>query len=1406
MAAPPAPSDSNGAPAGATTPRRPRALRITGLVVLGLVLLAGLAAILLDTAMGRRLVADQVTRLAFENGLGVRVERIEGSIYGRTKLRGVSVRDPQGEFLYAPLIELDWRPLAYFRNHIDIRSLTIPTAVLRRRPALRTVERQGPLLPDLDIDLDRLRVDRLVAEAPVSGARQTGSLNGEVHIADQRAQVKLAATLSGPGQSVDRLAVTLDARPQAGRLALDARIDAPAGGVMAALAGLDRALTLRLGGRGTWQSWNGQLSANLGKGELAKLALTARNGTFGIKGTARADALLADAVPPLLAAPIQVDLTATPEQRRAAIEGTAANGAFALAAQGTVDLSDNSYDQFALALVVPRPAELAEGLTGSALRGEVVLDGSFAAPRARYALNAARLDVQGVTLERLRASGSARVDADRVVIPVEARAERILGLDSLAGGPLDNVFLAGNLALDGARVLSDDMQIRSSRIDGKAILIADLSRGFYAGTINGRTGDYRIAGVGIFDVTADARLRQEGAGVAMQGRIRARSVRLASDALREQLGGNFAASGDVRYGPDGVVRFSALRLNAPLLRVTGGSGSFVPGGAIRLDAQGLSQQYGRLGLHLTGTVANPRAQVSAERPGLGIGLADLRADIASIAGGYRLAATGQTDYGPLSADVSLLGANTAVVRIDRASLAGIAFAGALRRSAAGPFAGGLTAQGNGLTGSVVISPQGRYQAARFSLRARDTVLPGPAQLAIGNAIVDGQVVLFEQPHVIADIQLAATQLRSYRINAGRAVIDYRGGQGHARVLADGTAGRPFRIAANAALMPALWRVAMDGQYAGLPFKTQSPARIEPRGGSYTLLPTQIAFGRGGVRLAGRYGDGLSVQARLDGVDLAVLDTLVPGAGYGGRASGSLDFSQASPDAFPAADARLTVAGFTRAGRTGTNVPVDVQFVGNLVPDGGEARAVFRQRGSVVGRMTAALRPLGPGAGSWVTRLMAAPLAGGLRYNGPAETLLSLAPQPDHSLSGPIGVAADFSCRVSAPCLSGVIRGNNLVYENAVYGTRLTGLAVNGRFSGSQLEVASLTARAGPGTVVARGRIGLAGAEGYPMDLAIALDNARLAGSDDLSGRATGQLRLTKAAGANALLAGTLLLPETRYRIVRDGAAEIPVLTGVRFKPRRGWPPDPDGSGASRPAALFPPVRLNLRLQAPERLYVTGMGLESEWTADLRVGGTNVAPAVDGELRLIRGTLGFAGRSFELARGQVSWAGGALTNPLLAISASEEVDDIVVNVNVGGRALNPQIAFSSTPGLPQDEIISRILFGRSIAGISSLQAIQLAASLNTLRGGSGGLNPIGKLRSVTGLDRLRIIGPDDATGRRTALAAGKYITDDIYIELITDAQGFTATQLEISLTSWLSVLSQAGKSGVGTLELRVRKDY
>lgn len=1381
----------------------------SAIVVGGLVLLVAALLIGLNTGPGKRFVADQIGALEFENGMGIEVGRIEGSLYGEMILHDVSLSDPKGTFVTSPEMRMDWRPFAFINSHIDIRSLTSRLVTLQRLPEFNeTPPSEDPLLPDYDIDIGTLRIDWFVAEAPVSGERRVASLAGEAHVADGRAQASFdAATVAGQSRAGgDRVALLLEAVPEENKLDLDLDLNAPGDGVLAAMAGLTEPVRVRLNGKGSWEAWNGRLDANLASSEFARLQLSARDGTFTVRGPTRIARLFEGPTAALLGPVMNIDMTATLDERRATLAGNLGSDAFRLNTNGLVDLSDNSFEDLKLAFVLLKPSAMAENLRGSGLRAMLTLDGEFATPRVQYAINANRLVMNDMALEDLSASGEATVDADRIMIPVEASVSRIEGLDTVAGGTLRDVRLAGDLAIDGSRILSDNMRIRSDRIDAGLILLADTSTGLYTGAIDGRIDNYRVESVGNFNIETNVDLESQDGGFALAGRVRARSTSLFNEGVRNFLGGNAVAASDVRYGPDGVIRFSNLSLRAPAVRMTGGNGFYAADGRLALNADGITDAYGRIGVRVAGTLTDPQAVVTAERPDFGIGLANLRAEITGARNGYRLDATADTNYGPLTADVVLGTGNQLTLDINSANLAGIDFSGSLSQTPAGPFAGRLDANGRGVAGIVRLDAVGQYQQALVNLRARDTVLPGPANLAIGSAIVDARIILYDQPYVVADAQLAQTVFGSLNLNAARAKIDYRDGSGTAKVLAEGFSGVPFRVAANAELRPDLWRAALKGRVRGIDFATTSPARIIPRSGEYELLPTRIDFRRGNIRLSGIYGEGIELQSRLDSLDLTMIDAFVPGLGVNGRATGSLDFSQASSSAFPRADARLRIANFSRTTAVSVSQPVDINFVGKLLPSGGEARAVMRRRGSVIGRMTASLTPLPPGSGSWTTRLLAAPLDGGIRYNGPADTLLSFAGQPDQRLSGPIGVAADFSGRVQSPQLAGIVRAGNLTYENQTYGTRLSNMAIAGRFSGDRFEIERLTATAGDGTVSAQGYVSLAEANGYPMNVEVALDDARLARSDALSATATGNLRLAKAAGQTALLSGEITLPETRYEIIRQGSAQVPELTGVRFKPPRG-PKRITGDEPVEPQpGLFDQLRLDIALNAPERLYVSGMGLESEWRADMRLGGTSNAPRISGDVELVRGTLGFAGRSFELSDGRVDFTGGTSIDPVIRLTATEDIEEVTVNVNITGRAYDPQIAFSSVPGLPQDEILSRILFGSSIGNLSTIQAVQLAASLNSLRGSGGGLNPLGKLRSATGVDRLRILGPDDTSGRGTALAAGQYLTDDIYVEFITDARGFTATQLEVSLTPFLSILSQAGGSGATNVNIRYRKNY
>ncbi|MBA3835581.1 MAG: hypothetical protein H0X53_07020, partial [Sphingomonas sp.] len=412
----------------------------------------------LNSDPGRRFVAERIAGLEFANGLKIGVGRIDGSLYGRMTLHRLTLSDSRGVFLTVPEARLDWRPFAYLDQHIDIRTLYAPTATLARVPQFRvTPPTDEPLLPDIDISIGRLKVDRLVIERAFTGERRVAFIDGRARIADRRAEVALQAmAIGGDGRAGgDRLSLALDAVPEANRLALKLFLSAPRGGVVARLAGLDRPLALRVSGSGDWRRWDGRLIADLDNAPFARLALSARDGTFGVRGPTRVARLFSGPTAALLGPITNVALQSTWANRRAQLSGTVGSDAFTMTANGVADLGRSRFEDMRLDLALLKPGLLAPNLAARDLRAVATLDGALAKPSVDYRISAARVAFNDIGLEGLNARGIARFDDDHRTVPIAARARAITGLDVAAGGSLTNVRLDGDLAVDWPRIVSD---------------------------------------------------------------------------------------------------------------------------------------------------------------------------------------------------------------------------------------------------------------------------------------------------------------------------------------------------------------------------------------------------------------------------------------------------------------------------------------------------------------------------------------------------------------------------------------------------------------------------------------------------------------------------------------------------------------------------------------------------------------------------------------------------------------------------------------------------------------------------------------------------------------------------------------------------------------------------------------
>ena len=1368
---------------------------IAGLLATLLLITAGTLA-WLDTSSGHRFLVSRIARISPPSGLRIHVDRIEGSIYRRAVLHGLTLSDPKGAFLDAPRVELDWWPFAWLSNRLDIDRLVIPVATLHKLPRLNPSEREGPILPGFDIRLMQFSVGRLMIDRGVAGRVQQATISGDADIRGGRAVIDLSArVLNGE----DALNIALDSRPDDDRFDLDVTMNAPAGGVLSAMAGLRQDANLRIHGKGSWTRWDGRLAGTLDGDPVIDLRLVARSGIYSASGSIEGSAIAGKGLVQRLASP-RLSLKALGSLSNRVIDGTLSlkSAAIDMDANGAVDLRNNAFDNLLLDVKLARPQALLKSMRGRDIAARIRLDGPLSSFGYEYLLTAKQLAFDRTVISDVRADGKGRKAKNAVtLIPVHLRARRLDGQGELVEGIIRNFVLDGVLQLKGQQIISNPMAIRSNKLSGKLIMIADLKSGRYDFGLDGQIRGLAIRGLGVVDLTSKLRAVPGPKGAfSLSGNAMARMRRLDNGFLRSLGGGLPTARSGLTLGPDGQLMFTDLRLEAPLLKLSA-KGYRRRDRTFHFEGSGLHERYGPLRLTLDGRIERPTIDLLLNRPLPALGVADMRAHLVPDEAGYSFTAQGGSTLGPFTGNGAILlpSGGQAVVRVARLTVSGVTASGDLR-----PVAGGLDGQlavAGPVAGSIGFAPVNAVQQLVLKLDATDASFDGPTIIAVRRGKLDATILL-DPAGTSVNATVQARGLRVGGVLVGRlaANAELIGGRGAVRGNLSGQRGRLFDLQGEAEVEPDRIRLSATGTIDKRPIRLTRAALFTRTAEGWRLSPATIRYAGGSLQLGGELsGATTRIEARMQQLPLALLDIVYDNLGLGGTATGSLSYVH-TRGGLPAGKAELRVRGLSRSGLSLSSRPVDAGINAVLSQDRLATRMLFMADGQTIGRGQALLTPLGT-TGSLVERLNQAPLFAQLRYRGTADTLWRLTGVEIVDIAGPVSVSADARGTLGAPVITGALATDNAAISSPVTGMRLRDVKARGRFSGSQLVISDFAATAqNGGAVTGAGSFTFAGIGGVGMDLRFQTDNAALLERDDIAATVSGPITL-KSDGTGGTIGGDLTLNRSRFTLGRAAAvAQIPELRVIEI--------NRNGEEIARPRSSVP-WALAIKARARNRLTVTGLGLDSEWRANLDIGGTVTSPAISGTANLVRGGYTFAGRRFELREGKIQFDGRTPVNPTLDIDAEADVSDLTATIHVGGTGLRPDISFTSVPALPQDELLSRILFGTSITNLSAPEALQLASAVGSLQGG-GGLDPINAVRKAAGLDRLRIIAADPTQGQGTSIAAGKYLTRKTYVELITDGQGYSATRMEYQVTRWLSLLGAISTLGRQSANVRISKDY
>ncbi|PSH66764.1 translocation and assembly module protein TamB [Phyllobacterium brassicacearum] len=408
--------------------------------------------------------------------------------------------------------------------------------------------------------------------------------------------------------------------------------------------------------------------------------------------------------------------------------------------------------------------------------------------------------------------------------------------------------------------------------------------------------------------------------------------------------------------------------------------------------------------------------------------------------------------------------------------------------------------------------------------------------------------------------------------------------------------------------------------------------------------------------------------------------------------------------------------------------------------------------------------------------------------------------------GMIDVNASVTGNFAKPQISGTFSANGAEVIDPEANIRLQRITLLGSMEGTTVTIRTLNAALSTGgTISATGTISTDAAANFPANIDIRLDRARYADGNLVVATVTGALAVKGPLTRDPVISGNINIDRAEITVPESFGGSSAVIDVKHKDPSKAVAQTLKRAKADQPAVATPTarpsvVRLDINITAPTKIFIRGRGLDAEIGGSVRITGpaTNVQPV--GAFDLIRGRLGILGQRITFTEGQVTLVGDL--DPELNFLASTQGTDITVNVAVRGRVSDLQITFSSQPELPQDEVMARLIFNRSISELSPLQVARLAAAAAELAGGSNS-SLLDSLRKSTGLDDLDVV--TDSEGN-AGVRAGRYIRDNVYLGVEAGAAGKTKGTINLDITPNLKAKGSVGSDGDSGGGLFFEKDY
>ncbi|HEY1865062.1 MAG TPA: translocation/assembly module TamB domain-containing protein [Roseiarcus sp.] len=1376
------------------------------LKALALIALLALCASAYAAEEDKGVLANLISRALSSPSMTVSIGAVDGVLSSDASISDIILSDRSGPWLKVDKVRLVWNRLALFSRRLEVDQLTIGRMEFLRRPLPSETPppdtgAQQPILPELPVKVivKQFGVQKLSLGEPVVGVAARLNISGKATLGPPSEGLDLTLTaqrLDAPGD----FKALLTYIPATDRLTLNVNSAEPAGGIFAHLANLPGLPPVKLAfnGAGALDNFTAKLDFNAGADVWANgQVIVARQGA-GRRLTLDLDSRL-EGLSPRVTQPIFAGQTTLKGDVQFNDDSSIAlpGGLHLVSAAARLDFEGGRSANGLLDLKVHAGA-----IPGSTTVGKLDLNasinGPLSSPTIEGAFDAGQIRVEQGSVERVEASfraspngplteektrilfeGQARVNGLALADPAFAQAvgrDLTLTMRGSASSSGEATFDALDLSAPNFSAQYSGL-LSPGKIRGKANIVAhDLSR--FALLAGGTfKGEARIVAdldgaprYGALSATIDAHASKLATNFPMFDRATGGTLDL-TGAARVTPGGGFGFSDLLARGEHGSAELNGeygrdkvdlgARVEIPQTqvldpRVTGkaeiagaltGSPSDLTaafkanlGEGRLLDRKTSGVALEALANHVTGLI-DANASLSGDVDGhalqgaahvarhddgswaidnLGLSLASARVAGALIVGADALA-TGDLSFSATNLD-------------DLSPLVLTKLTGALQAKASASTADGKQLLSVAANSDRMTIDANRLEGLKIDLKIADLwgakIVSGFAQLA--RAEVAGQS--------ITGVKLTATGSPS----ASDLELS-----GNARGLAINARGRLFGGP------PTRFELAsFVAQGGGQRITLAAPATVTYGGDGLDIKNLTFLVGAGRLSLSGHSGSTLALKANATSLPLSALDFASPGLGLSGVADGEATIGGTPSN--PTGEWRVRVQRVSVPQMRNAGLPVlDVAGSGRLA-----------------GGRTSLDVTINAGVGNAVRLTGSAPLTPDgpldVKVDGSLDARLanSMLSVSGRHAAGSLAIAFQVRGTMAKPQAQGTVRLIGGELRDDQTGFKLTGVTGTFVANGETIRIDHFAGTTpNGGSISATGEVRLDPAAGFPGTIRLTGQHAQLVTNDivtataDMALTISGPLAQKPRVDGRITIVGMDIAVPDRFNSV---AAPIPGTKHLNptatARARLALIAKAKGSKARAP--LFD-ATLALTISAANRIFVRGRGIYVELGGDLHVAGSARDPQVTGGFNLLRGSLLLLSSRLTFTRGNVRFHGDAM--PDLDLVAETSTSGVTARISVTCPAIQPAFQISSNPSLPEDEILSRVLFQRPSGSLSAFQALQLANAVATL---SGQVDAFEHLRKSLGVDSLDI--SSSATGG-ALVGATRAINDRVSVGVTTGAR-------------------------------------